>query len=283
MDSDNKIRHCFIYQDTLNRVYEIHNNLSIYLDILSSCWPLLENIFAANTKFNFKFLTELSIENTENEDNYRMIEFATINSGDSYIKVNMFFYWNTIEKNTIFIEEINIGELQIPEITVKNILTVISQEVEKYLKNVKYDVHNEESIIINTNMNNLIQVLSDNNLILKLLPKASNVIEFNGPVDTTDSILIVKDNNGKSRYVLRVVNVDLEDDRISFRLESSTTGFPLKEVCFDIYYIEDFKCVVNLKHSFIEQIKEEYFDKLSFNKRELLYELKQALETNIVK
>lgn len=197
-----------------------------------------------------------------------------------YYKYNI--YWNSCEKNSVFALEIDFDDAdlatKLSSFHSEDETPEMCKDIAGILMNSIYDLNQTESIIINTNIEDLWKIITDWELFRNLVPIIGDSIRLDKDTDGTTSTITV--NSGNSQYVLKVISCTTSEEEYMYILETVEINAksPKQELEFKLIYISDSETYLSFKHTFMSPTKYEGLYKIGAEKKNILQTLKQKIE-----
>lgn len=188
------------------------------------------------------------------------------------------FYWNSIEKVTIFKFQGKNKDINKPSVN-EDLLDnkgLICQKAEEYLSKTLTNLEEVESISINKNINDVWSFISNMNNQIYFYPQTTIAINLlaEDKVSIVDQI-----NNNEMQFGIKRND---EKNRKALELTLISSGFPLPKQKIEINLIrmDKEKCFIMFKHIMLEYIPNDILLSYSSPKKKILKKIKESLENN---
>ena len=211
---------------------------------------------------------------------YYQIKIKTIQHSLEFIPftVNLELFWDSIKEVTIFNGQINISKSSSQEKVIsifKQAKIFPTEEIDEYLKNTVKNLEQDESILINVNIDefwDFIIQLQNIQMFLNM-PNTEVSNEGNNIIKFVD-----KSNNNIIRLIMREKKV--EDTNYTLFLESfdSILTMPLQSMQIQLVKVNDNSTLIIYKQIILDYIPYNALLSNSGNKQKILKKLKKKLE-----
>ena len=212
--------------------------------------------------------------------NFYQIKAKTIQHPLEYIPftINFELFWDSIKEVTIFNGQINISKSSSQEKIIsifKKAKIFPTEEIDEYLKNTVKNLEQDESILVNINIDifwNFITQLQNIQLFLNM-PNTEISNEGNNIIKVVD-----KKNNNFIRLIEREKKI--EDSNYTLYLESfdSLLSMPLQSMQIQLVKVNDNSTLIIYKHIILDYIPYNALRSNSGNKQKILKKIKKILE-----
>ena len=229
---------------------------------------------------NGKHTIIIKIIKVTKSKNFYQIKAKTIQHPLEYIPftINFELFWDSIKEVTIFNGQINISKSSSQEkiiSTLKKIKIFPTEEIDEYLKNTVKNLEQDESILVNINIDsfwNFITQLQNIQLFLNM-PNTEISNEGNNIIKVVD-----KNNNNFIRLIEREKKI--EDSNYTLYLESfdSLLSMPLQSMQIQLVKVNDNSTLIIYKHIILDYIPYNALRSNSGNKQKILKKIKKILE-----
>lgn len=212
---------------------------------------------------------------------YYQIKAKTIQHPLEYIPftINFELFWDSIKEVTIFNGQINISKSSSQE----KVISIFKQanifpceEIDEYLKGTVKNLEQDESILVNINIDKFWEfILQLQNIQMFLnMPNTEVSNEGNNIIKFVD-----KSNNNIIRLIEREKKV--EDSNYTLYLESfdSVLPMPLQSMQIQLVKVTDNSTLIIYKHIILDYIPYNALRSNSGNKQKILKKLKKILES----
>ena len=211
---------------------------------------------------------------------YYQIKAKTIQHPLDYIPftINFELFWDSIKEVTVFNGQINISKSSSQEKAIsmfKQARIFPTEEIDEYLKNTVKNLEQDESIIVNVN----IDIFWD--FILKL----ENIQMFLNMPNTevsNEGNNIIKFVDKANKNIIRLIEREkkVEDSAYTLYLESfdSILPMPLQSMQIQLIKVNDESTLIIYKHIILDYIPYNALLSNSGNKQKILKKLKKILE-----
>lgn len=228
-------------------------------------------------KYNITFI----VDNVIKTPYYRTFTHKCTSSSSSICLFNdiLHFYWNSIEKVTIFkFQGKNLDTDYKTSIGLDLLENkgLICKKVEEYLSKTLTNLEEIESISINKNINDVWSFISNINNQTYFYPQTNIAINLlsEDKVSITDQI-----NNNELQFGIKKIE---DKNRRTFELTLINSGLPLPKQKIEINLIrmEKEKCFLIFKHIILEFIQNDILLSYSSPKKKILKKIKESIENN---
>lgn len=286
----------YVYNDSIQRVWNCFRlpeifNLTIKdnADHITLIKGQHYGEVGTEVEFGWKnsFVVRFQVQEVINTEIYKKIRFYTsrIYPLDFKYSCVFHFYWNTIEKNTLFQHELIFDD--------PNALRVIDYKhnkqekldmcrmIEKILSKRTEDLIQFESIIINTNIEKVWDVISDWKTFQTYVPLIAEQVDYGGDDPRNVGTRINIEHPSKySKFSLRVIKSLNTEEKKEYFLElfKAEPISPKQDLKFSLIFVNDDITYLSFKHEFREPIKFELINSITREKKHILKELKKRME-----
>lgn len=229
---------------------------------------------------NGKYTIIIKIIKVIKSKNFYQIKAKTIQHPLEYIPftINFELFWDSIKEVTIFNGQINISKSSSQEKIIsifKKAKIFPTEEIDEYLKNTVKNLEQDESILVNINIDifwNFITQLQNIQLFLNM-PNTEISNEGNNIIKVVD-----KKNNNFIRLIEREKKI--EDSNYTLYLESfdSLLSMPLQSMQIQLVKVNDNSTLIIYKHIILDYIPYNALRSNSGNKQKILKKIKKILE-----
>lgn len=286
----------YVYKDSIQRVWDCFRNPEIFNDTLKEN---AENITMLQGKdygevgtvveFEWKnsFVIMFEVKEVVNTEFYKKIRFYTTKVYPLDLKYTCIFhfYFNTIDKTTLFQHELIFDDVNALKIIDhkhnKQEKLEICRKIEKFLAKRTEDLIDFESIIINRNIETVWGVISNWKNFQNYVPSIAEKVNFEeGAPKTVGSRIIIENPSKKSKYSLKVLKYDVSTERREYVLEcyEAEPVSPKQELKFSLIYVNENNTYLSFIHEFKDPIKYELINSIARDKKQILKDLKKKLE-----
>lgn len=275
----------YIFKDSLDRVFEVYRNpmllckaqerYSVQIKTMTHCNDMFDTV-GATFEYRLKdgVFCELTVENSINEDNYKMIQ---IRSNQVYpynfnYRTKMSFYWCTLNNQTVLFEEVYFYHRQDPFLD-ELFLTYSSQMelrcklIDLFLQTLTFNLNQCESVIISRNYKDVVNSVLNWNIFIQLSPTIADKVIIKGNAFNVGSAVTLINRNEKN--ILKVVrNEEIVDKRYyELVLGANNKKAPKQVLKFTFIKISDRETFLSFVHDFIEPIKYSTISKMESIKK----------------
>ena len=229
---------------------------------------------------NGKYTIIIKIIKVIKSKNFYQIKAKTIQHPLEYIPftINFELFWDSIKEVTIFNGQINISKSSSQEKIIsifKKAKIFPTEEIDEYLKNTVKNLEQDESILVNINIDifwNFITQLQNIQLFLNM-PNTEISNEGNNIIKVVD-----KKNNNFIRLIEREKKI--ENSNYTLYLESfdSLLSMPLQSMQIQLVKVNDNSTLIIYKHIILDYIPYNALRSNSGNKQKILKKIKKILE-----
>ena len=211
---------------------------------------------------------------------YYQIKAKTIQHPLDYIPFTITFelFWDSIKEVTIFNGQINISKFSSQEKAIsifKKARIFPTEEIDEYLKNTVKNLEQDESVLVNVNIDTFWD------FILKL----ENIQMFLNMPNTevsNEGNNIIKFVDKENKNIIRLIEREkkIEDSNYTLFLESfdSILPMPLQSMQIQLVKVNDDSTLIIYKHIILDYIPYNALRSNSGNKQKILKKLKKLLE-----
>ena len=211
---------------------------------------------------------------------YYQIKAKTIQHPLDYIPFTIIFelFWDSIKEVTIFNGQINISKFSSQEKAIsifKKARIFPTEEIDEYLKNTVKNLEQDESVLVNVNIDTFWD------FILKL----ENIQMFLNMPNTevsNEGNNIIKFVDKENKNIIRLIEREkkIEDSNYTLFLESfdSILPMPLQSMQIQLVKVNDDSTLIIYKHIILDYIPYNALRSNSGNKQKILKKLKKLLE-----
>lgn len=211
---------------------------------------------------------------------YYQIKAKTIQHPLDYIPFTITFelFWDSIKEVTIFNGQINISKFSSQEKAIsifKKARIFPTEEIDEYLKNTVKNLEQDESVLVNVNIDTFWD------FILKL----ENIQMFLNMPNTevsNEGNNIIKFVDKENKNIIRLIEREkkIEDSNYTLYLESfdSILPMPLQSMQIQLVKVNDDSTLIIYKHIILDYIPYNALRSNSGNKQKILKKLKKLLE-----
>jgi hypothetical protein len=282
----------YIYKDSIQRVWDCFRLPEIFnLTIKNNADHITliqgEHYGDVGTEVEFEwkssFIVRFQVQEVLNTEFYKKIRFYTskIYPLDFKYTCVFHFYWNTVEKNTLFQHELIFDD--------PNALKVIDfkhnkeEKLEMCRMIEKILVKRIEDLtqLINTNIQKVWDVVSDWKIFQNYVPLIAEQVDYEGGDPKTIGTRINIGNLSKnSKFSLKVLKCSTTEEKKEYFLElfQAEPMSPKQELHFTMVFVNDNITYLSFKHVFKEPIKFEFINSITREKKLILKQLKKRLE-----
>ena len=286
----------YVFKDNINRVWDCFRLPEIFNQTIKN---KADNITILNGKHYGEVGTEVEyqwknsmiirfeVKEVINKEFYKRIRFYSTKIEPFDFKYSCVFHlhWNTIDKTTLFQHELIFDDpnsLKIIDLKHnKQEKMEMCKIIEKILAKRTEDLYQFESIIINTNIEKVWEVISDWKIFQKYVPIIGEQVDFEGGDPKVVGCRINIGHLSKNtKFSLKVLECLNSTDRKEYVLEclEGEPVSPKQELHFCLILVNEQITYLSFKHQFKESIKYELISSISREKKHILKELKKGIE-----
>lgn len=276
----------FTYKDDINRVFDIIKDKKYFVKITKGYLAELtftkgDNIGEVGTEYTLNWkgvFFRVRVDEVIDTDFYKRIILNVYESMPSNMtfKIKYHFYWNSIERTTLFVKEW-IFDYPQPAYLFKHYYEehlLLSKKLEKYLRRSIKFLEQTESCVINLNINELWKIISDWTKFNIYVPMIAEKVEYFGKSDqvNTKIHIITKDSTND----LKIISFDKGDEyKKTYTLEcyNGTPKCPIQELNFTLVRVDSCHTLFIFKHLFKQPIVYADIYDLKVNKQKILNQL----------
>ena len=287
-DFESHVNKTYIYNFPIEEVFKAFTDKELILKIFEYKFhvvsSLTDNFFddeGNEITFNInKQLIIIKIIKVIKSKYYYQIKAKTIQHPLEYtpFTMNFEFFWDSIKEVTIFNGQINVSKSTSQEKIIsafKQSKIFPTEEIDEYLKNTVKNLEQDESVLVNINIDkfwNFIIQLQNIQLFLNM-PNSEIINEGNNIIKVTD-----KNNNNIIRLIQREKKT--EDSNYTLYLESfdSNIPMPLQSMQIQLVKVNNESTLIIYKHIILDYIPYNALRSNSGNKQKILKKVKKKLE-----
>ena len=189
-------------------------------------------------------------------------------------------FWDTIKEVTIFIGQINVSKSSSRDKIISllnNKKLFFIEEFEEYLKNTTKNLEQDESILVNKNIDIIIKFINEiqNIQLLLNMPNTEVSNEGNNIIKVVD-----KNNNNIIRLIQREQKIENSNYNLILESFDSIKFVPLQSMEIQLIKITDDSTLIIYKNIIPEYIPYNILASNSANKKKILKKVKKILENN---
>jgi hypothetical protein len=210
---------------------------------------------------NFKFIHQRSIK---------------IEPSEYHFFMNLFLYWNSIEKETVYVKELYIC---------KNLFSLLKLQLYQSCERerlklmddlMRQDETQEESIMLDVDMEKLWYIITDWREFIKYVPMIGKSVEYYDEPRSIGTKFDVDDGNNIYSFIVTKADINELEAEFVLDLEYNTNS-PRQVVTFKLNYVDNYSTFLTFKHCFKDPIRLKKITLLSKQKKQILQSLKNAL------
>jgi hypothetical protein len=290
----------YVFKHHINRVWDIIKDAYVMQSIFEDtmiCQNVTilkgNNTYDVGNIFTLLWRSILQVtyevESVSIEDDFRQIRLKCIKTVPFDMRFTYIYslYTTTIDNYTLMIMEIlheqvyfsTVDQKKMGELERKEVLTVI----DNYLNQSVKDLYQVESVIIKTNINRLWSIITNWVEFRKLVPVIADRVVYLGDPLKKDSKLLLKWTNKNIECYLKVEEVrneGLNEDWVySMQCYDGIPKPPIQNLIFTLNSVCEEIVFLEFKHVFHEPIKYDIMKNISQDKKKILQELRNKLES----
>lgn len=291
-DFESHVNKTYIYNFPIEEVFKAFTDKELILKIFEYKFhvvsSLTDNFFddeGNEITFNInKHIIIIKIIKVIKSKYYYQVKAKTIQHPLEYtpFTMNFEFFWDSIKEVTIFNGQINVSKSTSQEKIIsafKQAKIFPTEEIDEYLKNTVKNLEQDESVLVNINIDkfwNFIIQLQNIQLFLSM-PNTEIINEGNNIIKVTD-----KNNNNIIRLIQREKKT--EDSNYTLYLESfdSNITMPLQSMQIQLVKVNNDATLIIYKHIILDYIPYNALRSNSGNKQKILKKIKKILESDKV-
>ena len=288
------MRNSFKYNEHIDRVYDAFTNPLKYHNVMKTILSEINLVkgerydeIGACCHFTCAItgsVVNLTVADSINTPFYKKIVFNGKQIKPLQFDYTMIYtlYWSTVQNATIFILDF-ICKLDIPEVLVEiqsHYLGVLLNKFDVYLKKNPENLFQEESVVINSNIENVWKVVTDWNLFNKCLTNMIWKCVYEGDPLEVDTILHVYLSNKNSEYHMKVIKVEILEYKRTYKLHfyAGVPKSPKQDLIFTFIKLDDDQCLLQFRHEYKQYINMKQISKNKKEKSFILKQLKESIE-----
>jgi hypothetical protein len=296
LTESNIVRSSYIFNESMERVFLFTTSIThykqIYKSIISDIICLKGNpeAFTIGSEYKFKYKNEhsvrLLIEDKIETPDYKsvLIYYYDIQPSEFRYKLNLKFYKDTVEKRfTYYTYDFMFSSPQSFKFYEANFnareLKKLLIEMDEYFHSNSEGLEQVESIVLNTSMKKVWDIITDWKVFQKHVPIIASRIEYERNCEGEIALIKLYYDNDKTEYYLKVKRLCLKNyvGEFSLLLFTSSKSFPSQEFHFNVIEINTNRCMLIFKHVFLKYVNSQMIEELSINKKEILNILRKSL------
>jgi ribosome-associated toxin RatA of RatAB toxin-antitoxin module len=281
----------YIFKDYIDRVFECFKRCEIINDIYKCDSLSIKGgdwaTKGAEIESTWRGLVQkFRVEEVKDTQYYKCIvyDIYKIIPVDITYKTYYHFYWNTIEKTTLYVVETvfqNPDHLEFVDKTYNQVEKIgICKMVEKYLQTSIMHLNQMESAIINLSIDKVWDVVTDWRVFKKFCPMiCDNVVYDSSPMEINSQMHIFSEQS-TSEFHLRVKEISICDEERNYILDyvDGKPKSPDQELHFKFISINKTSTFLSFKHIFKQPIKYELLYIIQKDKKQILSLLMKNME-----
>ena len=288
-DFESHINKTYIYNFPIEEVYKAFTDKELLLKICEYKIHILNTLrdtFIEDEGNELTLVVEgkhtiiLRIIKVIKSKYYYQIKAKTIQHPLDYIPftINFELFWDSIKEVTVFNGQINISKSSSQEKAIsifKQARIFPTEEIDEYLKNMVKNLEQDESILVNVN----IDILWD--FIIKL-ENIQMFLNMSNTEVSSEGNNIIKFVDKANKNIIRLIEREkkVEDSSYTLYLESfdSILPMPLQSMQIQLIKVNDESTLIIYKHILLDYIPYNALLSNSGNKQKILKKLKKILE-----
>jgi hypothetical protein len=287
-DYESHVNKTYIYNFPIEEVFKAFTNKELLLKLFDYNIHILNSLRDTfiddegnelTIIINGKYTIILKIIKVIKSKNYYQIKAKTIQHPLEFIPftINFELFWDSIKDITIFNGQINISKSSSQEkiiSTFKQKKIFPTEEIDEYLKNTVKNLEQDESILVDVNIDDFWSfIIQLENIRLFLnMPNTEITKEGNNIIKVVD-----KNNNNIIRLIEREKKI--EDSKYTLYLESfdSLLAMPLQSMQIQLVKVNDNSTLIIYKHIILDYIPYNALRSNSGNKQKILKNIKKKI------
>jgi len=289
-----KTRHVIKYP--INQVWPIISDLTICDHLFSHLWTETEFTFGDDTYSVGNQFTKVYFSNrmiftcTEsiNSENFKKINWRIVQDKTNFLfNFSYTMYPDTSNNSTFLVWDIIYDDNELSPLSpqyVEGDLKVRKECTTKwsdYLKHEKVPLIQVESVIINSRIDKVWNLLTNWISLSQVAPLIADDVECTGDPTEVNTIVKLFFIDKKMMCHLRVKNVEEQNENnLLYRLECfyGLPKVPHQDIQFQIVKINDKSCYLSFAHEFREKVNSKMIASLQSDKRKILGKIKNYME-----
>jgi len=242
-----------------------------------------------NSEFNYiwygSYATYLkTIEVSEKEDMKKIKWYGKIEEIQTEYEFSFTLYSNTSDNTTLVIWEYFPIKTKLDTKFINALDLLKSQLIKRWehlIGNSTKELCQYESIIVRSTPKEILKIIGDWKKFSKVAPLIADRVEYLGDPLTVGTELQIYFNKQNLKCFLKIKHIEESQNSLKFYLEcyDGKPKVPLQDIHFDIEKINEEICIITFKHIFKQDLKYEFVNSISKDKRIILKLLKQHLES----
>jgi hypothetical protein len=286
----NKLYFNYLFNDHIERVYLIFSTPELYAVAYSKylsnmvCLKGKNNLASIDSEFEYTWKNSVKVKfrvvesiNNENEKLINSYCYSVESTNYRYHLIYKLSY-NTVEENTLLRYQLIFETSEALNFYFQNFdyteKIILFSNVEAYLKKQAFLLEQEESILINCDIDTVWKVVGSLKLFREYVPIFADSVEYDG-CKISNSLTIKCGQNLYNFIIRRRIRKENYGEFI-LEMYGSKPSSPLHFIIFKVFNVEG-KCLVLFGHNFIQAVSYEEFKSLSRKKKKILKMLKSSL------
>jgi hypothetical protein len=281
------IKFTYVYKDSIDRVFEMYKK-PIHFEQIHSPFMTKLKILEGNllnevgTTFQFFWKNEVKIESVVEEvieeSYFKQIKFYFFKVEPTDFKYHMIYKmrWIHTDEVTLFTHICEFGTLQ--SLTFYQLQAdheekvMLFSKAALYLQSLTHLLIHEESVVINTSLDNLWDIITDMEKFSHYAPLVADRFEMDHEV-----MKIYKDNSEVNCIEVKKM-LNLDNSEYVVRVLNGNPQTQLKELKFNLVSLGCVKSLLIFTHIFYEPIPVLSFKELSATKQKILTSLRRNIK-----
>jgi hypothetical protein len=293
-----KTKESYIYKHSIERVWEAIKDISKhpYFNKGLSNVSFIDgkNSYDIGNVFSCKFIFIdffFRVETVFSNDDFKQLIWYCIDSTPNHVGYHIIITLHKVsdDDNTLLFLELIFEKEPLLTIEQKQNTDAVRKEMLKnldvYLDKDVSGLFQYESIIINSSISKVWQSVTNWELLKKLVPFIADEIEYKGSHSNINTELILKWTKKNAICNLKVTEINNnENDNTWCNTMNCYNGSPkppLQNIKFCLFKLEQDSVFLEFQHNFFEPIKYDVLKTISVDKRRILLELRNNLESSI--
>ena len=238
-----------------------------------------------------QYTVTFKVENKISRPNFKSFTHRCINSPTMFASfiVIFNFFWNSLEKNTVFEIDIKILD-SLYKNSILNYVVAhhnkIFKNVEEYFEGNINNLEQCESISINKGINDLWSYLANVDNLRLFFGGVDNVSKVSIQRKEHSNEYIVVDDIKNSTIHLKINYVSNEEDydrEIDIEVLSSSVKIPKQNITIRVLKIEEKRTFIYFLHNLLQYVDNDILESYCNLKQKILWDLKKTLENSELK
>jgi len=157
---------------------------------------------------------------------------------------------------------------------------MILKKFDEYMMKHPENLFQEESILINSNINQVWEAITDWNILKTCVPSLNGNLVYQGHPKSLDTIVHLYLTGKNSEFHMKVVGCEESEEKRVYSLNyfAGKPQGPKQHLTFILFPIGDDRCLVNFRHDFKQWVSNKQISLIEKEKTSILMQLKNSFE-----